>query len=112
MGTRKVDIDDEDVGIRAYQLERGKAVERAVEKIRARLSDVWGQLEGADLEVLKWALGETWCLHRRQDWDDINFSMIKLIDVLKIIKIADQVINSERVGFQGFKEINTILSKL
>ena len=106
----KVDMPDEEIGIRAYHIQQEKAVERAVEKIRQRLSDSWKQLSTHEIETLRWVLGEIWATHRRSDWDEIPFSAIKLAAVLKIIRIGDQIVNNEKSGHQGFSEINKVLS--
>lgn len=108
----RTDMPDEEIGIRAYHIQKEKAVERAVEKIRQKLSDSWKELSTHEIETLRWALGEMWATHRRTDWDDISFSAIKLADVLKVIKIGDQIVNNEKQGHQGFNEINRVLSTL
>jgi hypothetical protein len=106
----RVDMPDEEIGIRAYHIQQEKAVERAIEKIRQRLSDSWKELSLHEIEVLRWVLGETWATHRRTDWDEISFSSIKLAVVLKVIRIGDQIVNNEKPGHQGFNEINKVLS--
>lgn len=108
----KSDVQDEDIGLRQYHLQKEKAVERAMEKIRQQLSSSWQMMKREDIELLSWALGEIWALHRRTDWEELSFSLIKLADVIKIVKIADQVVNNEKPGYKGLNEINQILVAL
>ncbi len=106
------EIHDEEIGMRAFQIKKEKSVERAIEKIRHKLNKSWSQITTEQIELLRWALGEIWASHRRGDWDDVSFSSIKLSDILKITKIADEVINGDKPGYEGSEQINGILIKL
>jgi len=105
-------VDDEDIGIRAFQLRKGRAVERAIEKIRQKLGPTWLKLSREDIEMLEWALGEAWALIGRAEWETISFSSIDLATALKIIETGKRVTAHEEKGSQGFAEIQSILKSL
>lgn len=111
MGIRP-DLNDEDIGIRSYHLQREKAIEQALEKIRQKMAGSWKDLSNKDTEVLHWILGEVWAFTGRQEWNELSFSALTLPQVLKIIHIGNQIVNSEKKGYQGFEEIHNILKKL
>jgi Iap family predicted aminopeptidase len=104
------DISDEDVGMRSWHIQRKKAVERAVEKIRHKLNANWKDIKTEDIDVLNWILSEIWGFVGRKEWEDFSFSGLSLPDVLKIIRIGKQVMNHEKSGHNGFEEVRIILS--
>ena len=106
------DVTDEDIGMRSWHIQREKAVERAVEKIRHKLNANWKDIKTEDIDVLNWILSEVWGFAGRNEWEDFSFSGLSLPNVLKIIKIGKQVINHEKSGHNGFEEIRKILSPL
>lgn len=108
MGLRP-DINDEEVGMRSWQLQKEKAVERAVEKIRHNLNANWKEIKKEDLDVLNWVLGEVWGFAGRAEWDNFSFSGLSLPDLLKIIGIGKQILNHEKRGYQGFEEVRNVL---
>ena len=67
------DVTDEDLGIRAFQIKRGKAVERAIELIRHGLGKSWSELTAEEIEELEWVLGELWAYVARAHWEDMRF---------------------------------------
>jgi len=105
-------INDEDIGIRSYQLRKEQAVERALEKIRQNLAGDWSELKDKEIEILQWALGECWALVSRREWENFVFSATDLPTVLKIIEIGRQIITHQKMGYLGFQEIHQILSDL
>lgn len=106
------DINDEDVGMRSWHIQREKAVERAVEKIRHKLNADWKDMRTEDIVVLNWILSEVWGFAGRNEWEDFSFSGLSLPDVMKIIKIGKQVINHEKSGHNGFGEVKKLLTPL
>ncbi len=85
---RRPDIDDEDIGMRAFQIRKGKAVERALERLRQGLKASWGMFTQKDLDDLAWVLGELWAYEKRQDWEDLHFSKLTPDDVRAILALA------------------------
>lgn len=85
MSNNRPDVTDEDIGMRAFQLRKAKAVERAVERIRQGLKTEWGMFTQRDLNDLSWILGELWAYEKRADWEDLHFSKLTSEDVQSLI---------------------------
>lgn len=107
--SRRPDINDEEIGIRTFQIRKERAAETAIERVRYGLGENWANFSPKDLEILEWALGECWALMGFADWNRITFSALKVEDVKKIIKIAKNIIAHKRRGYRGFEEIIRIL---
>jgi hypothetical protein len=106
------EVNEENLGIRAFHLRKERAVERAVEKIRHRLNSKWQALSSKDIDVLNWALGETWAMMGFYEWDRIGFSFIDLDKLNKIVTIGKEVLDHKKLGTIAFKEIHQILRSL
>lgn len=91
MNSNRPDISDEDIGMRAFQLRKEKAVERAVERLRAGLKDNWAMFSQRDLTDLNWIFGELWAYVSRTEWDDLHFSKIGADDVIAILELAREL---------------------
>jgi len=81
MNGNRPDMTDEDIGMRAFQLRRSKAVERATERIRQGLKTDWGMFTQRDLADLNWLLGELWAYEKRADWENLHFSKLTAEDI-------------------------------
>jgi hypothetical protein len=109
---RKPDITDEDVGMRAFNLRKQQSVERAVEKIRHNLGRGWIRLAEEEIELLEWALGETWALMGFYEWNSLAFSSLDLEKIDEILAIAGQIISHKIPGHKGLEQIHTTLKEL
>jgi hypothetical protein len=85
MNSNRPDLTDEDIGMRAFQLRKAKAVERAMERIRQGLKADWAMFTQRDLNDLNWILGELWAYEKRADWEDLHFSKLTAEDVQSLI---------------------------
>lgn len=85
MNGQRPDVSDEDIGMRAFQLRKAKAVERATERIRQGLQADWAMFTQRDLADLSWLLGELWAYEKRADWDDFHFSKLTAEDIQVMI---------------------------
>ncbi|RJQ32370.1 MAG: hypothetical protein C4562_03170 [Actinobacteria bacterium] len=108
----KSGLNDEDIGIRTFQIRKEKATERAVEKTRYRLGKEWSSISSNDIDIFSWALGETWAMMGFREWDQIMFSFLDLSTVERIIIIGKQVLNHKKLGTKAFHEIHEILKSL
>lgn len=106
------DVTDEEVGMRSFQLRKGRAVERALEKMRQNLGVNWVKISLPDLEVLQWALGEVWAYIGRNDWDGLAFSSTTLEEIKKIIQIGYEIIDHRKIGSTGLEEIYNLVKKI
>ncbi len=108
---RRPDIDDEDIGIRTFQLKKEQAAERAIEKIRHHIKEDWKGIISDDIEILKWLLGEAWALMGFYEWSHIAFSKLSYEDIKNMISIGNEIISHNIKGNQGFGKIENILKK-
>jgi len=86
MNSGRPDMTDEDIGMRAFQLRKAKAVERATERIRQGLGPDWGMFTQRDLADLNWLLGELWAYEKRADWEDLHFSKLTGDDIRDMLE--------------------------
>lgn len=106
MDTSRPELNDEDIGMRAFQVRKAKAVERAMDRLRQGLKHHWGMLTRKDLDDLSWIFGELWAFEKRADWEELHFSALTPEDVQAILAMArtlreaprDTVETLERVG--------------
>lgn len=91
MNHNRPEISEEDIGMRAFQLRRDKAVERAIERLRAGLKDNWAMFTQRDLTDVSWILGEVWAYVTRADWDGLHFSKLSADDVVVILELAREL---------------------
>jgi len=104
------DVTDEDLGIRAFQIKRGKAVERAIQLIRHGLGASWSELTTEEIEELEWVLGELWSYVARAHWDDMQFGHITVRDVVKILTLGSQMRRHARNNIEILREIDDLIS--
>ena len=109
MYDRHPDVTDEDLGIRAFQIKRAKAVERAVQLIRHGLGPTWSELTGEEIEELEWVLGELWAYVARSHWDDLRFGQITTRDVIKILTLGSQMRRHARNSIEILREVDAIV---
>jgi hypothetical protein len=88
MSPNRPDVREEDIGMRAFQIRKAKAVERAVERLRHGIMPSWPMFTQRDLADLDWMIGELWAYEKRADWEDLHFSKLTPEDVLAIIAIG------------------------
>lgn len=103
------DVTDDDLGIRAFQIKRGKAVERAIELIRHGLGKSWSELTGEEIEELEWVLGELWSYVARARWEDMRFGHVTLRDIVKILTLGSQMRRHARNNIEILREVDAIV---
>ncbi|RJQ53610.1 MAG: hypothetical protein C4521_06995 [Actinobacteria bacterium] len=103
------EITDEEIGMRAFQLRKSRAVEHAMERIRQGLGEEWSALSIKDIETLNWALGETWAHLARPAWNEIQFTGLGKERVDRIIQVAKRILAHEILGHDGLSQIDKIL---
>lgn len=82
---------EDNLGRRRFQLQRDKAVEQSLEKIRRAPDSGWDTLTPEQRARLKAVLSDIWenCEHRR--WEQYCFSTITRPDILHLITLADDL---------------------
>lgn len=104
MVERKPDFTDEDVGIQAFHLRRGQAVEKAMAKIRQGLGNQFYKISKDELEILEWFLGEIWSGVGFYEWENLRFSLLNHEDITKLIEIAREVMSHKKLGIHALSE--------
>jgi hypothetical protein len=102
---------DDTLGRRLFQIQKEKAVEDAVEKIRHSIGSEWNLVSASDSEVLKEILGEAWTSLDRHRWGTYSFSKLSLNDISSLITIGKTVKAKPPVTNDILKSIDNILSK-
>ena len=104
------DVTDEDLGIRAFQIKRAKAVERAIQLIRHGLGQAWKDLTSEEIDELEWVLGELWSYVARAHWDDLRFGQVTTRDVIKMLTLGSQMRRHARNNIEILREVDAIVS--
>jgi len=103
------DVTDEDLGIRAFNTKRAKAVERAVQVIRHSLGPSWSELTSEEIEELEWVLGELWTYVARAHWDEMHFGKITVRDIIKILTLGSQLRRHARNSIEILREVQAVI---
>lgn len=82
---------DEDLGIRFYEVNRQRAVDRAVERMRYALGADWHYLTAEDHASLRWITGELWATTERREWEAFCFSKLDYPGVRRLVGIGDRL---------------------
>jgi len=103
------DVTDEDLGIRAFQIKRAKAVERAIERLRHGLGESWKDLTAEEIEEIEWVFGELWSYVARSEWDQLRFGRLTVSDVIKILTLGSQMRRHARPSIEVLREVDLIV---
>lgn len=82
---------EDNLGRRRYLLERDKAVEEALEKVRRAPDSEWGALTSADRAMLRAVIAEVWDTSERSRWKQFCFSTLTRADILRIVALGDEI---------------------
>ena len=91
MSTQRPDVNDEDIGMRTFQIRKSKAVERAVDHLRHGLGPEWSSFTGREVKELEWLLGEVWAYITRAQWDGLRFGTVTSGDAVKLLGYATEL---------------------
>ncbi len=104
------DVNDEDLGIRAFQVKRGKAVERAVQLVRHGLGPAWSEFTTEEIEEFEWILGELWAYLAHHVWDELHFGLLTMRDIIKILTLGSQLRRHARGSIEILREVEAIVA--
>lgn len=110
MMNQRPDVSDEDIGMRAFQLRKAKAVERAVERIRHSLGAGWSHLTEHEIDELEWVLGELWAYIARTEWDDMRFGHLTLEDLKAMIGFSREMRAHTRNTVDALQDVHAIVA--
>lgn len=109
MNGNRPDVRDEDIGMRAFQIRKAKAVERAIDRLRQGIKKDWPMFTQTDLNDLNWMLGELWAFEKRADWEDLHFSKLTAEDVQEIISIARSLRENPHNTVETLEQVGDII---
>jgi hypothetical protein len=105
----RTEHNDEDLGIRAFQVKRAKAVERATELVRHGLGPAWKELTSEEIEEFEWVLGELWAYVSRSVWDELHFGLLTMRDLIKMLTLGSQLRRHARGSIEILREVEAII---
>ena len=105
------DVTDDNLGRRLFQLQKEKAVEDAMEKIRHRTGIDRFSISTADNEILKFILGELWTSIDRSRWGSYSFTKLSEENLRTLIIQGKDVKNKRAMTDDDLKALDAILSK-
>ena len=82
---------DENLGIRFHEVNRQRAVDRAIERMRYALGADWHYLTTEDHVALRWISGELWATTGRGEWETFRFSKLDYPAVRRLVGIGDRL---------------------
>jgi hypothetical protein len=82
------EISQDERGRRVFQLQKERAVENAITRIRTNLGQDWKIFSASDIEILQNILGEAWIAADRHEWGAVAFSRIGLEEVQEMIELG------------------------
>ncbi len=82
------DVSRTEIGRRMFQLQKEKAVEQVIEKIRQNLGSEWKTFSTADVHLLERLLQAAWINMDKVAWEKIRFNMCSKGDVERILLVA------------------------
>jgi hypothetical protein len=96
MNNKRPEVNDEEIGMRTFQLRKARATERAMERLRQGMKADWALLSHAEIEAISWIFGELWAYVARAEWEELHFSKLKYADVRQILGYAKEIANHTR----------------
>jgi hypothetical protein len=85
------EITNEELGRRMFAVQKEKATEGAIEKIRQSPGSEWNALSHSDRMVLDRLLGEAWVSLEREEWEKCAFSRLTADDLREMIVIGQKL---------------------
>lgn len=82
---------NEDVGQRMHEVNKERAVDRAIERLRHGLRADWHYLTGDDYTNLRWVIGEIWATVSREEWDSLYFSKLDIERTRRLVSVGDRL---------------------
>jgi hypothetical protein len=101
---------DSDLGRRIFVVQKEKAVEDALDKIRRRVGADWCSVTPTDCDVLKETLGEIWTAIDRSRWRTYRFSKLTLVDIHSLVAAGKEFRTKRYMTDAMLQSLDRILS--
>ena len=82
------DVSRTEIGRRMFQLQKEKAVEQVIEKIRQNPGSEWKTLSTADVHLVERLLQAAWVNTDKAAWEKIRFNTCSQDDVQRILSVG------------------------
>ena len=109
MYDRRPDVTDEDLGIRAFQLKKAKAAERAIERLRHGMGERWRDLKDSEIEEIEWVLGELWAYLPRDQWDGLAFGHLNIGHLVRIMTLGSELRRNARPSTDILRDVEGVV---
>jgi len=109
MPMRRHGVTNEDIGMRAFQIRKAKAVERAMDRIRHSHKNEWHSMTSSQVEEIEWVLGELWAYVARDEWNDLRFGHLDIPDLHEILKLGRELRQHSRNAVEILMDVNAII---
>ncbi|MDI6719756.1 MAG: hypothetical protein QMD46_09115 [Methanomicrobiales archaeon] len=103
------EVTSDEIGRRKFQIQKEKAVEVAVEKMRQNLGSAWRFLSASDVDALKYVLGEAWVSIERSTWEKYAFARLTERDVRSLAETGKNLRNRQIGEHAALEEVREIL---
>jgi hypothetical protein len=103
-------VNDESLGIRVHEVNRQRAVDRAVERVRNGLKADWLYLTSDDIGNLRWLLGELWATKNRDEWEQFHFSKLEFEQVQRLAGIGDRLRRHRTNKMVGLQDATALIA--
>lgn len=84
-------VTNESLGIRLHDVNRQRAVDRAIERLRHGLHADWHYLTSDDHAALRWILGKLWSTTSRQEWESFHFSKLSFDQARRLVMLSSRM---------------------
>lgn len=105
------EITPDERGRRVFQIQKERAVESAIERIRANLGQDWKLLSASDIAMLEFMLGEAWISIGRERWGRSSFSRLTKREIEAIAEIGKNVKEGEEKEVSAVRKVDAILER-
>lgn len=109
---RRRDVEEEKVGSRSFEVQRSRAVEMALARLRHGVEEHWELLLPEEIKALEWMLRETWAVVGTQAWKQIGFSRADPALVEEIIAVAEKALAGEELQLLAVRRVRNLLATL
>lgn len=86
---------DEDIGMRALETRKARAVETVMARMRHGLGDRWNDLPTEQMEELSRAIGSMWAYASRSVWQDLHFGLLSFDETRRLIRLSARTTSPE-----------------
>jgi hypothetical protein len=103
------DVSADERGRRRFQIQKERAVEAAVTKIRQKQGPDWTAFSVQDIQTLQYILGEAWVSIKRSVWEQYAFTRLSRDELRDIIRIGNEVKDQKIREETGINDVCRIL---